>query len=125
LSRSVQLAPRTRAGVQDRLIVSCDFTTCAAPLDAARWATRTTIGIPPMSASGLRGSRLDASRAGISATNASSSCGPLTGIRRLRLIDAAALAFEQHRMPSRSDTPDRLAREINSWLRGRRPAGLW
>jgi hypothetical protein len=40
-------------------------TTRAAPLRAARWATRTTIGRPAMSASGLSGRRVDASRAGI------------------------------------------------------------
>ena len=34
-----------------------------------RCATRTTMGKPPMSASGLLGSRVDASRAGISTVN--------------------------------------------------------
>jgi O-acetyl-ADP-ribose deacetylase (regulator of RNase III) len=43
-------------------------TTRAAPLSAARSATRTTIGLPAMSASGLSGRRLDASRAGTRTT---------------------------------------------------------
>ena len=44
--------------------------TWVAPASRARSATRTTIGLPAMSASGLPGNRLEAKRAGISATNA-------------------------------------------------------
>src|SRR6478609_98130 len=43
--------------------------TCDAPERAARSATRTTMGLPPRSASGLPGSRLDASRAGMMTVN--------------------------------------------------------
>jgi hypothetical protein len=39
--------------------------TLSAPLAAARSQTRTTIGLPPISASGLPGKRDDAKRAGI------------------------------------------------------------
>ena len=39
--------------------------TDSAWLASARCATRTTIGAPPMSAKGLRGSRVEPSRAGI------------------------------------------------------------
>src|SRR5690606_11435446 len=46
--------------------------TSAAPLAAARSCTHAIIGRPPMSASGLPGSRLDAYRAGI--TTLKSSC---------------------------------------------------
>src|SRR3977135_2720462 len=41
--------------------------TSRAPLSRARSATRTTMGLPPISASAFPGSRLDANRAGIMA----------------------------------------------------------
>src|SRR5439155_21808623 len=44
-------------------------TTRSAPLASARSATRTTIGFPAMSASGLPGKRVDAQRAGMRTVN--------------------------------------------------------
>src|SRR5437660_11435174 len=41
--------------------------TSRAPLSRARSATRTTMGLPPISASAFPGNRLDANRAGIMA----------------------------------------------------------
>src|SRR5437773_8322018 len=48
---------------------SVAMTTRPAPLASARSATRTTIGFPAMSASGLPGRRVDAQRAGIRTVN--------------------------------------------------------
>ena len=55
---------------------SAATTTAAAPDSAARCATRTIIGKPAMSASGLPGRRVDASRAGISAVKLTRRAAP-------------------------------------------------
>src|SRR4249919_3179968 len=67
-------------------------TTRAAPDAAARWATRTTIGSPAMSARGLSGRRVEASRAGIRTTNA-----VFNSEAQLFVGKCPRFRFEQHR----------------------------
>ena len=67
-------------------------------------ATRTTIGMPPMSASGLSGSRVDASRAGIEDDRSSRRQRRLSASARRRLASPSARASSSSitGMPSRT-----------------------
>src|SRR5574343_511685 len=65
-------------------------TTSAAPLLAACCATRTTIGRPAMSASGLSGRRVECSRAGITTRNSATAHLFVGG-------QFARFAFQHHR----------------------------
>src|SRR5262245_2747942 len=79
---------------------SVAMTTRCAPLACARSATRTTIGLPAMSASGLPGSRVEAQRAGIRAVNAIR--GPPSSHAQLFVLlrrDLPCFLFEHHRNP--------------------------
>src|SRR5581483_8892934 len=74
--------------------------TSRAPASRARCATRTTIGLPAMSTSGLPGKRLEAYRAGMSATNGGTAAFALTCACALFAFlrrELARLVLEHHR----------------------------
>src|SRR5208282_2946395 len=73
---------------------SVAMTTRSAPLARARSATRTTIGLPRISSSGLPGRRVEAKRAGISTVKLTEDF--LLVFRRL---EPARLLLQHHRNP--------------------------
>src|SRR6185295_9247111 len=86
---------------------------------AARRATRTIIGSPAMSASGLFGSRVEASRAGIRTSKAT----PVSRPRSVFGGQGARLALEHHRdaVAHRKSKPVGLADELLALLQRRAP----
>src|SRR5271167_422791 len=73
---------------------SVAMTTRSAPLACARSATRTTIGLPTISSSGLPGRRVDAKRAGIRTVKLTRSFSLV-----FRRLEPARLLLEHHRNP--------------------------
>src|SRR5882672_68506 len=96
--------------------LSAATTTVRAPLAAARCATRTTIGRPAMSTSGLRGNRVDARRAGMITVKAGT---PRSAPREVSPESGTA--------PGRSVTIaiDRRSGRSNAGYRGRCTGGAY
>src|SRR5690606_22904906 len=82
--------PASRAAPAMRSSSVATATRCA-PAARARSATRTTIGLPPMSASALPGRRVEAIRAGTRATKAGPAGGRAAVSGAMAGVDAACL----------------------------------
>src|SRR5690606_27262602 len=93
---------------------SVAMATRSAPAARARSATRTTMARPPMSASALPGSRVDAIRAGTRATNPGPGRRAAAGSGAMSGVDAARLVGEHHRdiVPDRVGEPVAAADEL-------------